>query len=991
MKRSIPLALAGLSLSCFADALPSLPEAVGGVVVLEGAVRRGVDGQLDSAVFSGARVEVVGLGLARADERGLFRLPPVPTVGLDRRLEFWFMNRAPPWIPPVGRRSYELLSGTQGQVIVDLEVGARGSIAGRAELVGAPHSGGVIVYAEGIPGADDLSGPDGHFYLHGIPEGAVRVGFIYEDYQVAPTTFVTTSVAPYLTKPLDELVRLEPNAGESSTAGVSGRVVFDLGMRADDVELLVSPLLGRPSDDGTAAHEVKSVALKEDGSFTFSLDYAEPHTLTLQRRTNSSAKAIHRTRLHHVRRGSADLVMAAVWAASDPSGVVDTDGDGLADDVDEDPDNDGCLDEPPLTALDPFSCGDFDADGVADGVDPDGDGDGDADLEELTPGADGRVSDHRNEAHHSGRAAVEGQASEDGQVVVNGEGVSIEQLDPDHPVFADLIEHHEYFGHARMTPVYRIIVPDGGVAEVHAHIHGLRSDSDRISMVLKPDCGDDCTEAFYPHELPGDRIDCRDATRGRITCPEVPFETTLTQTSLLWFKRFGPQHAALNCGNGQVDPGEECDDQNDDDLDGCDSRCHRARCGDGVQQAGEACDDGNRNPLDACDAQCRSARCGDGVVLEGVAEGEPGYEECDDGNEVETDGCLSSCRRASCGDGVVHDGVEACDDANLAEDDACRSDCTVARCGDGVRRTDLTEDMPGYEACDDGNDVETDDCLTTCVYFRCGDGFRHTLYEACDDGNDVETDACHTNCAAAICGDGIRRQDIAPGEPGYESCDDGNLDEVDGCLSTCQSARCGDGFVRAGVEACDDGNADDQDGCRNNCSLPGCGDGVVQVGVEACDDGNDNDQDACRNNCMLAQCGDGVLHVGVEACDDGNADQQDACLNDCSAARCGDGFVQRDVDLCDDGNDESGDGCGNNCKPTIRAVAMNLDALCVTRAGKVWCAGGNTNGNLGNGSEQPSTLLRRAFGLDTVEQLVAGRNHVCARLADATVTCWGRI
>ena len=55
MKRSIPLALAGLSLSCFADALPSLPEAVGGVVVLEGAVRRGVDGQLDSAVFSGAR------------------------------------------------------------------------------------------------------------------------------------------------------------------------------------------------------------------------------------------------------------------------------------------------------------------------------------------------------------------------------------------------------------------------------------------------------------------------------------------------------------------------------------------------------------------------------------------------------------------------------------------------------------------------------------------------------------------------------------------------------------------------------------------------------------------------------------------------------------------------------------------------------------------------------------------------------------------------
>ena len=104
--------------------------------------------------------------------------------------------------------------------------------------------------------------------------------------------------------------------------------------------------------------------------------------------------------------------MAALWATHDEDGdgypdAADTDGDGIPDAEDEDPDNDGCLDEPLLTMLNPHSCGDLDGDGIADGMDPDGDGDGDADLEELTLGADGRFSDHRNDQHNSQQAIVD--------------------------------------------------------------------------------------------------------------------------------------------------------------------------------------------------------------------------------------------------------------------------------------------------------------------------------------------------------------------------------------------------------------------------------------------------------------------------------------------------------------------------------------------------------------------------------------------------------
>lgn len=351
---------------------------------------------------------------------------------------------------------------------------------------------------------------------------------------------------------------------------------------------------------------------------------------------------------------------------------------------------------------------------------------------------------------------------------------------------------------------------------------------------------------------------------------------------------------ALGCGDGEVDPGEECDDANAESGDGCDTNCSRTRCGNGVRSGDEQCDDGNAATNDGCTNECRLPACGDGIVQDG--------EQCDDGNREDADRCTAGCRLPVCGDGITQAG-EACDDGNAAETDGCTSDCRIPGCGDAVVQ----------------------------------DG------EECDDGNEDDTDGCTNGCLRALCGDGMTQA--------TEQCDDGNEDDTDACTTACLPARCGDGFVQAG-EACDDGNAGNDDQCVDGCVAAACGDGFVQAGVEGCDDGNDEDADACTNACALARCGDGIVHVG-EQCDDGNEDDADGCTARCREATCGDGIRRADLapgaegyEGCDDGNDQewvAGDACTNACEATESepndrvgdADALGAGLLGVLRAGEV--------------------------------------------------------
>jgi len=96
-----------------------------------------------------------------------------------------------------------------------------------------------------------------------------------------------------------------------------------------------------------------------------------------------------------------------------------------------------------------------------------------------------------------------------------------------------------------------------------------------------------------------------------------------------------------DCGNGVVEPGEQCDDGNTASGDGCSATCQieniPTSCGNGVVDSGEQCDDGNNISGDGCSAACVAEFCGDGVTQVGLGE------TCDDGNTRSGDGCSANC------------------------------------------------------------------------------------------------------------------------------------------------------------------------------------------------------------------------------------------------------------------------------------------------------------------------------------------------------------
>ncbi|MBK8264655.1 MAG: DUF4215 domain-containing protein [Nannocystis sp.] len=212
------------------------------------------------------------------------------------------------------------------------------------------------------------------------------------------------------------------------------------------------------------------------------------------------------------------------------------------------------------------------------------------------------------------------------------------------------------------------------------------------------------------------------------------------------------------CGDGAVDPGEECDEgPANDDNGACTTTCKLPICGDGYVQAGEACDDGNDDNNDTCVEGCAANVCGDGFVGPGEA--------CDDPRDPS---CTDKCALATCGDGILHQGEE-CDDGNGDDDDACISTCLNAVCGDG-------HVYLGVELCDDGDQNNANGCTTLCAPPACDDGIKSGLEtdvdcggsctdcskgQACAKGSDCDTDACADN----ICAFGRHCQDIRTSSP----------------------------------------------------------------------------------------------------------------------------------------------------------------------------------------------------------------------------------
>jgi cysteine-rich repeat protein len=396
------------------------------------------------------------------------------------------------------------------------------------------------------------------------------------------------------------------------------------------------------------------------------------------------------------------------------------------------------------------------------------------------------------------------------------------------------------------------------------------------------------------------------------------------------------------CGNGLVEPGEDCDDGDGNQQNECLADCTFASCGDGFLWLGfEECDPGADaiGPNEACVPGCLVNVCGDG--FDGPAE------QCDDGNGQTGDGCNNDCTTGTCGNGIVDPG-EQCDDDNGDNGDACLDTCVLNVCGDGFQRD-------GVEECDQGAlNSNSGDCTLACTVNFCGDGFQHATDEECDPGAAQIGPgmACLTGCVLNGCGD----MDIGPGE----QCDDGNGDNGDACLDTCVLATCGDGFVEALVEECDDANANNDDACHDDCTRTE----VAQV--------------ALGGNHTCARLDHGKLSCW------GNGD--DGRTGYASEENIGDDEPAGSFGFVDIGG------------PVINVITGISHTCTLFAGGEVRCFGRPFNGQLGYGNvdiigddELPSSVGFLDFG-EPVTQIFAngGAFHSCGLLQSGGLVCWGR-
>src|SRR5262249_41786452 len=123
----------------------------------------------------------------------------------------------------------------------------------------------------------------------------------------------------------------------------------------------------------------------------------------------------------------------------------------------------------------------------------------------------------------------------------------------------------------------------------------------------------------------------------------------------------GAGGASAKCGNGVVDQGEECDDGNTMQGDGCQNDCSFT-CTKGTPKGDAVCDDMDPcNGAETCTAQhtcmpgtqaadgtacgmakiCKAGVCGDDLCGDGFTSP---TEECDDGNATNGDGCENNCK-----------------------------------------------------------------------------------------------------------------------------------------------------------------------------------------------------------------------------------------------------------------------------------------------------------------------------------------------------------
>ena len=231
-------------------------------------------------------------------------------------------------------------------------------------------------------------------------------------------------------------------------------------------------------------------------------------------------------------------------------------------------------------------------------------------------------------------------------------------------------------------------------------------DGDEVTITWSADAGSvtnaDAADAIYPCTVAGGINITLSITDG-VMADNDEVMCDITKTIPVMCK------TSAVCGDGEVGLGEQCDDSNTDDEDGCSSKCRIEYCGDGVIQAGlgETCEMPN---VGLCGPNCTVIGCGNGIL-------DPG-EECDDDNLDDCDGCSSSCKVEACGNGVKECN-ELCDDGNDVDDDECSNSCTIPLSACEQCEVDKCMDYKGddvYTACVEGDTSAACIALMECAH-----------------------------------------------------------------------------------------------------------------------------------------------------------------------------------------------------------------------------------------------------------------------------------
>ncbi|HYC21145.1 MAG TPA: DUF4215 domain-containing protein [Candidatus Bathyarchaeia archaeon] len=163
-----------------------------------------------------------------------------------------------------------------------------------------------------------------------------------------------------------------------------------------------------------------------------------------------------------------------------------------------------------------------------------------------------------------------------------------------------------------------------------------------------------------------------------------------------------------SCGNGVLDPGEQCDDGNLVDGDGCSSQCTlEAVCGNGILEPGEECDDGNTLDGDCCSSKCKlepaGSPCSDGNACTTVDQCD-GSGQCVGSAPVVCPAPADACHAqgvcdpttGSCSNPAVPDGTPCSDGDTCTTGDACVAGSCVAGTPNAAACLDPFKCYPSY-------------------------------------------------------------------------------------------------------------------------------------------------------------------------------------------------------------------------------------------------------------------------------------------------------